>query len=139
MDVFGAIADPIRRELLLRLADGPARVVDLAAEHVVSRPAISKHLRVLSDAGLVRGTDDGRERRYALDPGPLSEVGALLAALTASRAPVTAGHLDALDTEVHRAARDRRRAPSAPGAASTSGTTTSGTTTAGTSAKERIA
>nr|BFF16707.1 hypothetical protein GCM10025730_02280 [Promicromonospora thailandica] len=55
MDVFGAIADPIRRELLLRLADGPARVVDLAGEHAVSRPAISKHLRVLSDAGLVRG------------------------------------------------------------------------------------
>ncbi|WP_285106360.1 metalloregulator ArsR/SmtB family transcription factor [Promicromonospora sp. MEB111] len=128
MDVFGAIADPIRRELLLRLADGPARVVDLAAEHAVSRPAISRHLRVLSDAGLVRGTDDGRERRYALDPGPLSEVGALIGALTASRAPVTAGHLDALGTEVRRAARDRRR-----------GTTASGTKTTGTSAKERTA
>lgn len=137
MDVFGAIADPIRRELLLRLADGPARVVDLAAEHAVSRPAISKHLRVLSDAGLVRGTDDGRERRYALDPGPLSAVSALLAALAASRAraPITAGHLDALDTEVRRAARDRRRAASAPGATSAS----EATTTPDTNAKERSA
>lgn len=115
MDVFGAIADPIRRELLLRLADGPARVVDLAAEHAVSRPAISKHLRVLSEAGLVRGTDEGRERRYALDPGPLAQVSELLAALTPRRAPVTAVHLDALDTEVRRAARDRRRGTSAAG------------------------
>ncbi|MFD6446102.1 ArsR/SmtB family transcription factor [Promicromonospora sp. NPDC060204] len=146
MDVFGAIADPIRRELLLRLADGPARVVDLAAEHAVSRPAISKHLRVLSDAGLVRGTDDGRERRYVLEPGPLSEVSALLAALAARPAPITAGHLDALGTEVRRAARDRRRAASARGAASASeaasaskATSTAGTTTSGTSAKERIA
>ena len=115
MDVFGAIADPIRRELLLRLADGPARVVDLAAEHTVSRPAISKHLRVLSDAGLVLGTDEGRERRYVLDPAPLAEVGELLGALTARRAPISVAHLDALGTEVHRAARDRRRATSASG------------------------
>ncbi|GAA2227881.1 metalloregulator ArsR/SmtB family transcription factor [Promicromonospora sukumoe] len=115
MDVFGAIADPIRRELLLRLADGPARVVDLAAEHAVSRPAISKHLRVLSEAGLVRGTDEGRERRYALDPAPLAEVRELLGALTARRAPVSVANLDALDTEVRRAARDRRRGTSASG------------------------
>ncbi|MGW2091474.1 ArsR/SmtB family transcription factor [Promicromonospora sukumoe] len=115
MDVFGAIADPIRRELLLRLADGPARVVDLAAEHAVSRPAISKHLRVLSEAGLVRGTDWGRERRYALDPAPLAEVRELLGALTARRAPVSVANLDALDTEVRRTARDRRRGTSASG------------------------
>ncbi len=127
MDVFGAIADPIRRELLLRLADGPARVVDLAAEHAVSRPAISKHLRVLSDAGLVRGTDEGRERRYALDPAPLAEVRELLGALTARRAPVSVANLDALGTEVRRAARDRRR-----------GTSVSGTT-ANQNAKEQSA
>ncbi|MFD7307304.1 ArsR/SmtB family transcription factor [Promicromonospora sp. NPDC059942] len=141
MDVFGAIADPIRRDLLLRLADGPARVVDLAAEHAVSRPAISKHLRVLSDAGLVRGTDDGRERRYALEPGPLSEVSALLGALAARPAPITAGHLDALDTEVRRAARDRRRAASAPAATSApeAPSAPKATTTPDTSAKERIA
>ncbi|MFI6423875.1 ArsR/SmtB family transcription factor [Promicromonospora sp. NPDC050880] len=130
MDVFSALADPIRRDLLLRLAAGPARVVDLAAGHAVSRPAISKHLRVLSDAGLVRGTDDGRERRYTLDPGPLAEVRDLLGALAARRAPVSAGHLDGLDTEVRRAARDRRRGTSAAGTAPTPGTTTT---------KERIA
>lgn len=109
MDVFDGLADSIRRELLVRLADGPARVVDLAAHHSVSRPAISRHLRILSDAGLVQATAIGRERHYALDTEPLAEVRALLATLTARRPPITAHHLDALDTEVHRTRRDRAR------------------------------
>lgn len=109
MDVFGAIADPIRRELLRRLSGGPARVVDLAADQSISRPAISKHLRILSDAGLVRAEISGRERHYAIDGEPLAVVSELMRALTVERAPITAHHLDALDTEVHRAARDRRR------------------------------
>lgn len=112
MDVFGAIADPIRRDLLLRLAQAPARVVDLASAHAVSRPAISKHLRILSDTGLVRGVDSGRERHYALDTDPLTKVSELLGALTAGRAPISDRHLDALDTEVHRTARDRRHGAS---------------------------
>lgn len=114
MDVFGAIADPTRRELLLRLAQAPARVVDLAAGHPVSRPAISKHLRILSDAGLVRAADRGRERHYALDTAPLAEVSELLSALTSSRPPISERHLDALTTEVRRAGRDRRHDAAAP-------------------------
>lgn len=113
MDVFGAIADPIRRDLLRRLSGGPARVVDLAADHAVSRPAISKHLRILVDAGLVHAEASGRERHYVIDVEPLGEVKDLLGALTARRAPISTQHLDALDTEVHRAARDRRRGASA--------------------------
>lgn len=114
MDVFGAIADPIRRELLRRLADGPACVVDLAAEHAVSRPAISKHLRILDEAGLVHAEASGRERHYVLDAAPLGAVSELLGTLMpADRAPISDRHLDALDTEVHRAARDRRRGASA--------------------------
>ena len=109
MDVFSAIADPIRRELLRRLADGPARVVDLAAEHAVSRPAISKHLRILDEAGLVNAEANGRERLYEIDIEPLGAVHELLRALTARRPPISSRHLDALDTEAHRAARDRRR------------------------------
>ncbi|WP_144796958.1 helix-turn-helix transcriptional regulator [Microbacterium paludicola] len=114
MDVFGAIADPIRRELLRRLSNGPARVVDLAAEHDVSRPAISKHLRILDEAGLVHAEVHGRERHYVIDVEPLDAVQQLLHALAARRPPISAQHLDALDTEAHRAARDRRRGTPAP-------------------------
>ncbi|MDP3950661.1 metalloregulator ArsR/SmtB family transcription factor [Microbacterium sp.] len=112
MDVFGAIADPVRRELLRRLVRGPARVVDLAADQSISRPAISKHLRILSDAGLVRAEVSGRERHYAIAVEPLAAVDELLRALTIDRALISTHHLDALDTEVHRAARDRRRGAS---------------------------
>ena len=108
MDVFAALADPIRRELLLRLSGGACRVVDLAAVHAVSRPAISRHLRILSDAGLVRATDHGRERHYALEPEPLADVRELVDGLTARRPPISDRHLDALATEVRRAVRDRR-------------------------------
>ena len=109
VDVFDALADPIRRDLLLRLAGGACRVADLAAVHPVSRPAISRHLRILSDAGLVRATDHGRERHYALDAEPLAEVRQLVDGLIARRPPISDRHLDALATEVRRAVRDRRR------------------------------
>lgn len=105
MDVFGALADPRRRSLVERLARGPARVVDLAAAYDVSRPAISKHLRVLGEAGLVEATDRGRERHYALRREGLEPVRELLAALAG---PLTPNVLDALDTEVRRTVRDRR-------------------------------
>lgn len=111
MDVFAALADPIRRDLLVRLAVGPARVVDLSAAHPVSRPAISRHLRVLGEAGLVRATDHGRERHYELDPRPLAEVSSFVDRLAPRRAPISDRHLDALETEARRTARDRRRTP----------------------------
>ena len=119
VDAFAALADPVRRGLLRRLAAGPARVVDLAAEHPVSRPAISRHLRVLTEAGLVHGQDRGRERHYRLDPAPLAAVRELLDELSPPaaaaggrpRPPVTAADLDALDTEVRRTSREHQRAP----------------------------
>ena len=115
MDAFGALADPVRRALLEELAAGPARVVDLASRHPVSRPAISRHLRVLSEAGLVTATDVGRERHYALSPGALAPVTALVGRLTGGPAVrLSANALDALDTEVRRAARDRRTPRQAP-------------------------
>lgn len=113
MDVFAALADPIRRDLLRHLAAGEARVVDLAAPHPVSRPAISRHLRVLGAAGLVRATERGRERHYVLDPAALDEVRGLLDELTPRRPPIRDEHLAALDTEVRRTSRDRRRAATA--------------------------
>jgi DNA-binding transcriptional ArsR family regulator len=73
-DVFRAISDPTRRALLDRLRGGPAPVNVLAAEFAQTRPAISKHLRVLRDAHLVSETRAGRERLYELDPIPLQRV-----------------------------------------------------------------
>ena len=74
MDAFAALADPVRRDLLDRLARGPARVVDLAADHEISRPAISRHLRVLGEAGLVTAEERGRERHYRLERSGLAPV-----------------------------------------------------------------
>ncbi|MGL5908372.1 MAG: ArsR/SmtB family transcription factor [Phycicoccus sp.] len=104
MDPFAALADPVRRDLLRRLAAGPARVVDLAADHPISRPAVSRHLRVLTDAGLVAAEDHGRERHYALDRTGLAPVQRLLDALR-QRVPVPESALDALELEVRRTVR----------------------------------
>lgn len=70
---FGALADPIRRAILARLAQGKATVGELAGPFDVSRPAISKHLRVLERAGLVRRERDGRLSRCELDAEPMRE------------------------------------------------------------------
>jgi DNA-binding transcriptional ArsR family regulator len=74
-DVFRAIADPTRRAILDRLRAGPAPVNALADDFRQSRPAISKHLRVLKQARLVASTQVGRERLYELQPAPLQRVG----------------------------------------------------------------
>lgn len=73
-DVYRAIADPTRRAILDRLRGGPAPVNALASEFSQSRPAISKHLRVLREAHLVSETRSGRERFYELHPRPLQQV-----------------------------------------------------------------
>lgn len=68
---FAALAHPTRRQILRLLEDGPQAVSTLADHFPHSRPAISRHLSVLEDAGLVRRRKHGRERRCELDPGPL--------------------------------------------------------------------
>ena len=70
---FGALADPTRRAILARLALGEATVGDLAEPFRVSRPAISKHLRVLERAGLVRREREGRVSRCELDANAMRE------------------------------------------------------------------
>ncbi len=116
MDVFAALADPVRRSLLEDLTAGPQRVVDLAASRPISRPAVSKHLRVLSGADLVEATDHGRERHYALRPQALAPVNAYVAGLVGRplASPGFAQALDALDTEVRRTTRERRTPASQP-------------------------
>ena len=71
---FAALADPTRREILLRLADGEATVKELSAPFEISGPAISKHLRVLERAGLITRGREAQWRPCRLDPAPLREV-----------------------------------------------------------------
>jgi DNA-binding transcriptional ArsR family regulator len=69
-----ALGDPTRRSILERLRRGARSVTELADELPVSRPAVSQHLRVLKDAGLVRERRDGTRRLYRIDPDGLAEV-----------------------------------------------------------------
>jgi DNA-binding transcriptional ArsR family regulator len=73
-DIFRAIADPTRRAILDRLRAGPANAGALAADFDQTRPAISKHVRVLREARLVVETRNGRQRYYELNPVPLQTV-----------------------------------------------------------------
>jgi DNA-binding transcriptional ArsR family regulator len=77
--VFGALADPTRRAILTRLAEGEATVAELAAPFSVSQPAISKHLKVLEHAGLVSRTRRATARLSRLEAGPLREATTWLA------------------------------------------------------------
>ncbi|WP_433788985.1 metalloregulator ArsR/SmtB family transcription factor [Actinoplanes sp. CA-252034] len=112
-EVAGAIADPVRREILLMLRDEPLSAGQIAARFTISRPAVSRHLRVLRDSGLVRDAADGRRRVYTLVTEPLDELAGWLGRLT--RPSGWQHRFDALETEVHRTRRERRRA--APAAA----------------------
>jgi len=73
-DVFHAVADPTRRTLLDRLVVKELTVMELAESFEMSLPAVSQHLRVLREAGLVRERRDGRHRVYRLEATPLREV-----------------------------------------------------------------
>jgi DNA-binding transcriptional ArsR family regulator len=71
---FAALADPTRRTILERVSHGPRRAGDLARGFRMSRPAVSKHLRVLREAGLMEADKHGREQLYRLSPAGLREV-----------------------------------------------------------------
>jgi DNA-binding transcriptional ArsR family regulator len=76
---FAALADPTRRAILARLASGEASVGELARPHRISLPAISRHLKVLEQSGLIVRRREGKERRCRLDPRPLQEAADFLA------------------------------------------------------------
>lgn len=107
--VAQALADPIRRDILRMLRRRNHTVGELDAAFSVSRPAISRHLRVLRQAGLVRDTMRGRHREYQLVVAALDELEAYLQAL---RAPSIdwKRRFDALETEVFRVRTQRRGA-----------------------------
>jgi DNA-binding transcriptional ArsR family regulator len=74
MEAAAAISDPIRRRVLELVRDRELPAGELAAEFEVSRPAVSRHLRVLREAGLVHERREGKNRLYRADPQPLAEL-----------------------------------------------------------------
>lgn len=124
MLVLAALADPVRREIVELLAAGEATAGGIAERFPVSRPAVSRHLRVLREAGLVTAVERGRERVYALERAPLDELHRWLERLAPAEpaaeraAPGPAGRLDALGTELRRG---RRAATTRANTATTEG------------------
>jgi DNA-binding transcriptional ArsR family regulator len=102
--VLRALADESRRTVLETLANGPATAGELAALLPIARPGVSRHLRVLREAGLVEVRQQAQRRVYRLRPEPLAEVDAWLGQYRA----LWQQRLDALHTEVARGKRDRR-------------------------------
>ena len=105
-DVAAAIADPVRREILVMLRQQRLAAGEIADRFAITRPAVSRHLRVLRECGLVRDTLDGRRRLYELDASRLTELIAWLGQFT--RAEGWERRFDALETEVYRTRRERR-------------------------------
>jgi DNA-binding transcriptional ArsR family regulator len=77
--IFAALADPTRRAILARLADGPASVGELAKPFALSLPTVSRHLKVLARANLISRQVDAQWRRCSLKPEPLQEAAGWLA------------------------------------------------------------
>ncbi|GAA2150530.1 ArsR family transcriptional regulator [Humibacillus xanthopallidus] len=98
-----ALADDSRRTMLEALADGPATAGELAALLPIARPGVSRHLRVLREAGLVEVRQEAQRRIYSLRPEPLVEVNDWLTGYLSSWDQ----RLDALHTEIARGKRER--------------------------------
>jgi|SRR3954447_15662141 DNA-binding transcriptional ArsR family regulator len=99
-----ALTDESRRTMLDTLSRGPATVNELAAQLPIARPGVSRHLRVLREAGLVEVRQDAQHRVYSLRAQPLAELDEWLSGYRA----LWEQRLDALHTEVARGKRERR-------------------------------
>jgi len=104
-----AIADPVRREILELLREGAAPAGVIADRFTISRPAISRHLRILRESGLVHDAVIGRRRFYTVDPAPLREITSWITQFESPN--LWAQRLDALETEVARTRRERTSRP----------------------------
>lgn len=114
---LAALADPVRREIVELLAAGEVGAGEIAERFPVSRPAVSRHLRVLREAGLVTSEVRAQRRVYRLERAPLAELDAWLdrfrplpgrdAPGAPALPPGLANRLDALDTEIRRGRRRR--------------------------------
>jgi DNA-binding transcriptional ArsR family regulator len=105
-EVAGAIADPVRREILVMLRHERLAAGEIAERFAISRPAVSRHLRVLRESGLVHDEVVGRQRFYVLDATRFTELVEWLAQFV--RSAGWEHRLDALETEVYRTRRERR-------------------------------
>ena len=105
MSVAAAIADPVRREIVAMLARRELTAGEIAAAFSISRPAVSRHLRVLREAGLVVDEARGRHRVSRLDVAPLVDLDIWIHSITDR----WSSRLDALETEVYRTRRERNR------------------------------
>ena len=103
MDILDALADPVRRTILEELHRHPLTAGDIASRFPISRPAVSRHLRILREARLVSVSQSGRKRIYRFNPAPLAELDAWLAQYR----DLWSSRFDALETEVHRTRRER--------------------------------
>ncbi len=103
---MGAIADQVRRDILAMLRRSPLPAGRIAEHFTISRPAVSRHLRVLRESDLVRDELVGRNRIYVLNTEPLAELAEWLAQFT--RPLSLEQRLDALETEVYRLRREQR-------------------------------
>jgi len=108
MDAFEALADPVRREILVAINAQPRTAGQVARRFPISRPAVSRHLRILREAGLVTVEPSGRERVYRVEPAALAVIETWLAQFRES----WESRLDALETEVYRTRRERMRSES---------------------------
>jgi DNA-binding transcriptional ArsR family regulator len=99
-----ALADPTRRQIVELLTVRERNAGEIASHFDVSRPAVSRHLRVLREHGLVRARTEGQQRIYSLDPAPLEELDTWLARYR----EFWTNRLDALGTEVKRRRKGRR-------------------------------
>ena len=105
MDAIEALADPTRRRIVELLAERERTAGEIASQFSISRPAISRHLRVLREHGLVHAREDGQRRVYTLEPAPLAELDAWLRRYRA----FWTERLDALEVELRRARRRKER------------------------------
>jgi len=110
VEPFEIIAEPNRRAILGLLVSSEQSVGEIERQLRMTQPTVSKHLRVLRDAGFVESTVDAQRRLYRLKPGPLQEVDAWLAQFRR----FWSAHLDALERHLDRMDHDRKDSDQSP-------------------------
>jgi DNA-binding transcriptional ArsR family regulator len=105
VQAVAALVDPTRRTIVELLAGGELEAGEIAGRFSISRPAVSRHLRVLRELGLVRVRADAQRRIYSLEPAPLAELDEWLSRYR----DFWENRLDALDTELKRGRRRKER------------------------------
>ncbi len=105
MSAFEALADPTRRRIVELVSEGERSAGEIASAFSISRPGVSKHLRVLREHGVIRSRSDGTRRLYSLEGAGLAELDDWIQRFWTNR-------LDALETELRRGQRGRGKAES---------------------------